>query len=358
MIRVLSRRTNDVTYFTDDRALELEGLRDGGPGWWLRGVGDVSDPRSVRDVLRTTERSSVVGYDIVVAAPRPTSILLAVDAEHAAGVVAAHRASVSAAIDYLEEHALVVRDRRGGEDRDTAGRWTDIVGFTHGVNRHGEPHLHDHVLVGALPHGSHSVLDSRGLFAHLVAADALYRTSLRHELRERTPWSAWRSFEGIEHVVGLDEGYRALWGGHHADRGEKLHWQRRDAVQQWTEDRGRFEPLGAIEPPARHRSTLDEHGFAGALEGRHDVARRHVITAWSNAARFGQRAADVTRAVDALYPELAGARGVREPLISVRETRMTAKVRDRGARPLESPDLERWRQRSRDESRSRSERSR
>ena len=240
--------------------------------------GDARDERSVAQVLRTSERSSVLGYDIVVAAPRPTSILLALDAEHGAGVVAAHRASVAAAIDYLEEHALVVRDRRGGGDRDHAGRWAAAVGFTHGVNRHGEPHLHDHVLVGALPEGSRSVLDSRGLFAHLVAADALYRTSLRHELSERTPWSAWRSFEGVEHVVGLDEGYRALWGGHHAERGEKLHWRRRDAVEQWSKDRGRFESLGAIEPPSRHRSTLDEHGFAAALEGRGDVARRHPVS--------------------------------------------------------------------------------
>jgi hypothetical protein len=358
MIRVLSRRSNDVSYFTDDRALEIDGLRDGEPGWWLRGSGDAGDPRSVGNVLRTTERSSILGYDIVVAAPRPTSILLAVDAEHGAGVVAAHRASVGAAVDYLEEHALVVRDRRGGEDRDAAGRWSAVVSFTHGVNRHGEPHLHDHVLVGALPEGSRTVLDSRGLFAHLVAADALYRASLRHELRARTPWTAWRSFEGVERIVGLDEGYRALWGGHHADRGEKLHWERRDALGRWSEDRDRFQSLGVIDPPSMHRSTLDEHGFAGALEGHHDVARRHVITAWSNAARFGQAPGDVSRAVDSLYPELLGSRGVREPSISVREARMTARVRERGARPLETPELERWCQSSRDESRERSERSR
>jgi hypothetical protein len=49
---------------------------------------------------------------------------------------------------------------------------------------------------------------------------------------------------------------------------------------------------------------------------------------------------------------------VREPAISVRAARMTAQVRESGARPLETPSLERWRQRSRDESRDRSERSR
>jgi len=71
MIRVLSRRSNDVSYFTDDRALEIEGLRDGEPGWWLRGAGDSGDPRCVAEVLRTSQRSSILGYDIVVAALVP-----------------------------------------------------------------------------------------------------------------------------------------------------------------------------------------------------------------------------------------------------------------------------------------------
>jgi hypothetical protein len=357
MFRVLARRSNDVTYFTNDAALEIDGLREGGPGWWLRGDGDTQDPRDVASVLRTTERSGVQGYDIVVAAPRPISILLAFDPEHGAGVVSAHRDSVGAAIGYLEEHALVVRNRQGGEDRDEAGQWTDIVSFTHGVNRHGEPHLHDHVLVGAQPDGARTVLDSRGLFAHLRAADALYRASLRHELAEQTPWSAWRSFQGIEHVVGLDEGYRALWGGHHQQRGEKLQWDRDETIAHWRDDRERFASQGEVTPPSPRR-TLDEHRFAGALEGRPDVARRHVVEAWSNAARFGQNATTLARSIDALYPDLAGARGVREPVISVRDARMTALVRERGERPLQERALEEWHQRSRDRSSERSERSR
>lgn len=358
MIRVVARRTNDVSYFTNDPARELDDIRDGSAGWWLRGRGDTSDPRDVGSVLGTTERSAVQGYDIIVAAPRPISILIAVDPEHGAGVVAAHRESVNAAINYLEEHSLVVRDRRGGEDRDEKGRWRSIVSFTHGVNRHGEPHLHDHVLVGAQPEHSRTVLDSRGLFAHALAADALYRASLRHELSERSPWTAWRSFNGVEHVAGLDEGYRALWGGHHPERGEKLHWERRDARETWSLDQQRFSAEGVMDPPTRHRTTLDEHGFAGAFEGRIEVARRHVVEAWSNAARFGQDHTALTNAVNDLYPQLTGGGGVREPTISVREARMTALVRQHGERPLEGRDFAAWRQRSRDLSRDRSDRSR
>jgi hypothetical protein len=358
VIRLLPRRSSDVTYFTNDPANELDGLRDGRPGWWLRGAGDTRDPSDVSRVLVTSERSGVRGYDIVIAAPRPISVLLAVGPEHASGVIAAHRASVQASVAYLEDRALVVRDRRGGVDRDAAGTWERVVSFTHGLNRHGEPHLHDHVLVGARPEGHNNVLDSRALYAHVPTADALYRASLRHELAERTPWSAWRSFEGVEHVVGLDEGYRALWSGHHRDRGEKLSWSREETLASWNRDRERFESIGVVHAPSGDRRVLEEHRFAGALEGRPDVARRHLLAAWANAAPFGQDAKNVTRSVDELYPRLQGGRGVYERTIGVQEARMISSVHLIGPRPLERTQFDQWRQRSLERERSREGRSR
>lgn len=357
VLRLLPRRSNDVTYFTGDAARELDGVRRGGPGWWLRGAGDTSDPTSVERVLVTSERANVQGYDVVIAAPRPISILLAVDPEHARGVVDAHRASVHAAMTYLEDRALVVRERSGGIDRDHAAPWESVVAFTHGLNRHGEPHLHDHVLVGARPAGQRHVLDSRALYAHAGAADALYRASLRHELSQRTPWTAWRSFEGVERVLGLDEGYRALWPGHHHERGEKLSWSREETLSSWARDRERFESLGAVNAPAARRDVLDEHRFAGSLEGRYDVARRHLVSAWADAAGFGQDPKEIVRSIDEIYPDLQGL-GVRERTIPVRDARMIANVREIGPRPLERGALEDWRQRSREMSRSREGRSR
>jgi hypothetical protein len=358
VIRVLPRRSNDVTYFTNDRALELDGLRQGGPGWWLRGTGDTREPSDVARVLVTSDRAAVRGYDVIIAAPRPLSVLLAVDPDHASGVIAAHRASVLASMAYLEDRALIVRERHGGVDLNESGAWESIVSFTHGLNRHGEPHLHDHVLVGARPEGESNVLDSRALYAHASTADALYRASLRHELSERTPWRAWRSFEGVERVVGLDEGYRALWGGHHRERGEKLSWSRQTTLESWAADQRRFEPLGVVQPPRERVRVLDEHRFAGAFEGRLDVARRHLLGAWADAASFGQDPVQLTSAVDQLYPQLQGRGGVYEPTIAVHEARMISSVRELGPRPLERSEFENWRQRSRETVRSREGRSR
>lgn len=356
MIRAFIRHSPDVSYLVNDPAREIDGLREGSPGWWLRGEGDTRDWRDVQRVFSSTDRSHVVGYDMVVAAPRPISVLLALDTAHGPDIVRAHRVSVAASMGYLEERGLVVRDRRDGELRDQSARWTRLVSFTHGVNRHGEPHLHDHVLVGARPHGARTVLDSRSLFAHLPVADALYRSSLRHEIGARTDWVAWRSFKGVEHVGGLDEGYRSLWGGHHDGRGEKLSWERRDALRAWRQDLDRFEAERTVAVPQRSREHLDEHSFASAFEGRHVIARRHVVAAWANAAVFGQAPRDIATSIDHLYPEVADARGVRERVMSVDRARMTAVVRERGPRNLEVSALAEWRHRSLD--RSRSERSR
>ncbi len=358
MVRIFARRTSDVRYFTDDRALELEGVRENGPGWWWRGEGDVRDPAVVSRVLVTSDRSAIRGYDLVVAAPRATSILLAIDPLSSPGLIAAHRAAVEAAVTYLEERAVVVRETRRGVEFERSGVWESAVAFTHGLNRHGEPHLHDHVLVGARPRDSAGVLDSRALFAHAPSADALYRATLRHEVAQRTPWTSWRSFLGAEHVVGLDEGYRALWAGHHRDRGEKLSWGREETLASWRRDAERFVSIGEVDPPSTHRRHLDEHRFCGAMEGRMDVSRRHVIAAWSDAAVFGQGARSVVRDVDDLYPALRNGLGVHESVISVAEARMVGAVRELGPRPLQREELERWRYRSRDRERSREGRSR
>jgi TrwC relaxase len=354
VLRLFVRRSRDVSYLTSDRARELDGVREGGPQWWIRGDGE---RRHAEDALTGTARSRVVGYDIVAAAPRPISILVALDPDHAHHLVAAHRLAVAQTLDYLEQRALVVRDRRLGADADLEARWMAIVGFTHGLNRHGEPHLHDHVLVGARPEGEDRVLDVRSLVAHLPAADALYRSTLRYEVGARTAWRAWRSFRGVEMVEGLDEGYRVLWGGHHDSRGVKLHWSRAETTSRWGEDRANLLTLGSIgAPPVR--TTLDEHAFAGALEGVPAPSRRHLVEAWADAATYGQPARAVSASVDELYPQLRDARGVREPTLGLSAARMTALVRERGPRPLDRVDLSQWRHRSREREMSRSERSR
>jgi hypothetical protein len=192
----------------------------------------------------------------------------------------------------------------------------------------------------------------------VTTADALYRSSLRNELHERTSWVAWRSFRGVEHVEGLDEGYRALWGGHHEGRGEKLEWRRSQTQEKWRADLTRFQPEALVPAPRRARGELDEHAFGSALEGHVDVTRRQLVAAWANAASFGQAPGELATTIDRLYPELRESRGVREATVSVSRARMIGAVRDRGPRPLQVAELSSWAQRDRERSGRWSERSR
>lgn len=321
MIHVFVRRSTDVDYLTQDRAEELAGVRRDGPGWWLRGDGDAGSSDDVAGVLQTTARAAVVGYDIVVAAPRPLSILIAIDADAAPGVVIAHRAGVAAAIDYLEDRALVVRQRVEGGQYLRGASWSRVVGYTHGINRSGEPHLHDHVLVGARPDHESTVADSRSLFAHLAAADALYRSTLRFEVNRRTSRTAWRSFSGVEGVSDLDEGYRALWGGHDADRGTKRAWTRDEAVAKWRGDRTRFESIGLSQEPRR---SFDAHRYAAAFEGATRITRRDLVQAFADASSYGVEPAAIDAAIDGAHPHLRVARGVDERPLGLAEARRLA----------------------------------
>ena len=329
MIRVFVRRNPNLEYLTGDPANELDGLREG-PAAWRPDTGGPADVSRTAARLRPSARSHVVGYDLVVAAPRPISIVLALDESRAPGVVRAHRDAVSAAFSYLDERAAVVRDRRGGRDEELASSWQDPVGFTHGVNRHGEPHLHDHVVIPATSRGESRMNDPRALGAHLVTADALYRSTLRARVRELTGYRAWRSLSGREGIEGLDEGWMALWGGHWSERGAKRYWNRDEIVEQWRRQASRMEHFGEMVAPP-HYSGVHPHLYRASLYGERWPTRRDIVRALADGAVEGLSGSRVEALADGIFPEFAYDRGLHEQSIPLHEawTRGPAQSRER-----------------------------
>lgn len=294
MIVLHPLRSASLAYYLADPALELDGLRDGGPGWRLWG-------ESLERVLVRPGRGRTYGFDVIVAAPRTVSLLVALDEGQAPHVVRAHRRAVASALHYLNTTAVGVRIRRDAQDWIRPSSWPSAWGFTHGVNRWGEPHLHDHVLVGARVDDGAPVLDTRLLFAHIRSADALYQAELRARVGETTTWRPWRSFRGRDHVASLDEGWRALWGGHSLERAPKRHWSRTETCAAWDDARRHFVAQGVVEPPTRH---FDYHCLAAQLWRADGVGRRDLVAALAHAAVFGAHAGGVTRAVATRWPEL------------------------------------------------------
>jgi len=354
MIRMIPRRTADASYYVADRSLELDGVRDGPPGYWIRGNGPL-DTEVLERSWRVPARSPIIGYDLIVAAPRTTSVLLALGKiDEQRRLVADHREAVQAAVSYLEARALVVTTKVAGEGIEQRGRWSSIVSFTHGVNRIGEPHLHDHVLVGAMPHHRSQVLSRQSLSAHLVAADAIYRSELRLRISQFGVRRAWRTLGGIEIVQGVDEGHRALWPGDRDLAARKTSWTRAEILNKWKNDLGRFEPIHLREPPLQ-TAEMNEQIFGAHFEGLLSVARRDLIAATANGSVFGLSRRSVENFVDMHYPELASDRGLAAQRIGVTKARQGALVNQIGPRPLEVGDVaqSRYRERLRSAERSR-----
>ncbi len=349
MIRILPRRSNDVSYLTDDPAREIEGVRDGEAMWWWRAEGDA---RRADDILRGSSRGTLLGYDVIVAAPRPASCLLAVGTpEEQRGVVRAHRLAVDATLTYLDTYAARVRRTILGDTELLPTSVGDVAGFTHGINRLGDPHLHDHVLLAARARDYDRSLDARTLYDHVAAADSVYRGVLRASIRTETGRRSWRSFNGIEYVEGVDEGLRALWSGHNADRDPKKMWTRAEAHGQWQRDLERYEEAPQLLPPVRSDDHLHEHAFRSALDGHGRVYRHDLVRAWMDAATFGSTLPDLEASLDHHYPELRGSRPRDHEWISLARARSIRAVERTGPRALR-PDLQRSREvlaRSRDD---------
>jgi conjugative relaxase-like TrwC/TraI family protein len=236
-------------YYVDDLVPgRAEGtlLAGEAPGeWWGRAAVDLGlrgtvagpefaellagrNPASSRP-LRIDRLEATSGFDLTFCAPKSVSILhLLAPTEMAAEVGAGHAAAVADATGYLERAAAGVRRSRGGVQVRLAATGLATGAFLHRTSRALDPHLHTHVVVANVaqgPDGEWSSLDSRRLFRHGPAAQAVYHACLRYELSDRlgVAWSLRPS--GLSDVVGVDATLCRLFSGRTADMDEHVHRQ-------------------------------------------------------------------------------------------------------------------------------------
>jgi conjugative relaxase-like TrwC/TraI family protein len=176
--------------------------------------------------LRVDRAGATSGFDLTFCAPKSVSILhLLAPTEMATEVGAGHAEAVADATGYLERAAAGVRRGGGGARRlDASGLAAGA--FLHRTSRVLDPHLHTHVVVANVaqgPDGAWSSLDSRRLFRHGPAAQAVYHARLRYELSDRlgVAWTLRPS--GLSDVVGVDATLCRLFSGRMADMEEHLH---------------------------------------------------------------------------------------------------------------------------------------
>ncbi|HUD70199.1 MAG TPA: relaxase domain-containing protein [Acidimicrobiales bacterium] len=331
-VRVLDY-AGDGTYFLADPALELDGLRRDGPGSVLAGDANQSIASALGRALEVPQSDGRRALDVIVAAPKPVSVLLATEpTDVARSVVALHEQGVGAALRYLCDEGLGRRATTGVPR---------AVGFTHGINRMLDPHLHTHVVLSL--HDDRGVpLDARSVRAYGRAADALYLATLRAGLPDAARRDSWVTSSGRMHVDGVDLGLLAAMStprdrrGRIERSGSKTHPSATAVREHWDGILASFEPVECpLEAPAR-TGRLDEYRFAAVL-GDGFVTRRQVVRAWATASRFGHDADGVLASVSLLASGLTGS--ARRPAVVLRDG---AGVRVLGSRPVEAGALRSW----------------
>jgi conjugative relaxase-like TrwC/TraI family protein len=186
------------------------------------------DPVDGRELRRTRGNRPVSGFDLTFCAPKSASVLhMLAPAELGGAVGASHEAAVTDAVAYLDRNGLGVRRMRSGEQLYLPATGAVGAGFVHRTSRALDPHLHTHFVTANIAQGvdgSWSALDSRRLFLHRRATEAVYDASLRHHLSAaagvawtRAPTGGW-AVDGVDPVLCRLFSQRAASIDEHAHR--------------------------------------------------------------------------------------------------------------------------------------------
>lgn len=126
------------------------------------------------------------GFDATFSAPKSVSLLAEIGED--ARVLDAHREATGVALTFLEQHAAHSRITEKGDTRTEHTSNLVIATFDHHTSRSGDPQLHSHSVIMNLTQredGAWRALAGEKLYEAKMAAGAVYRATLAHELQER-----------------------------------------------------------------------------------------------------------------------------------------------------------------------------
>jgi len=124
------------------------------------------------------------GWDLTFSAPKAVSVLWSqLSEEHRSMIEDLHFDAVKAAIEFLEDKAILTRRGKGGKVLEKAKPL--IAAFEHGTSRAQDPQLHTHALLLNIcerADGTWGSVSALSVFQAKMAAGALYRAHLAASL--------------------------------------------------------------------------------------------------------------------------------------------------------------------------------
>lgn len=171
-------------------------------------------PITGETLARNAGEQHAPGWDTTFSAPKTVSAVWAVaDRDTQTAIQSAQAEAVKAAIGYMERSATFARYGAAGADRVPVSLQGGLIvaAYEHSTSRNGDPQLHTHcIIANATPTGRAIDLDTR----HKMAAGALYRAELAHQLQQRG-FSIQRDGDSFR-VAGVPEKLTEHWSSRHA----------------------------------------------------------------------------------------------------------------------------------------------
>jgi len=145
-------------------------------------------------------------WDLTFSAPKSVSVVWSQSSgEVRSEIQEAHKEAVKKSLQYLNDAAAITRRGKGGVSEEQVN--LAVAAFEHGTSRAGDPQLHTHALVMNVAKrvdGSSGTIETRPLFQHKMAAGALYRAELSHQLESRLGLLSSRQGSSFE-LIGVSK---------------------------------------------------------------------------------------------------------------------------------------------------------
>jgi len=146
------------------------------------------------------------GFDATFSAPKSVSLLAEIGED--SRIPNAHHEATATALTYLQEYAAYARITENGETRLESTGNLVIATFDHHTSRSGDPQLHSHSVILNVTQrsdGEWRALAGEKLYEAKMAAGAVYRATLAHEMQELGYHIELTHTDGRFEVAGLSK---------------------------------------------------------------------------------------------------------------------------------------------------------
>lgn len=222
------------------------------------------------------------GWDLTFSAPKSVSVLWSQASEETRALIqAAHFASVTTALSFLQDTAA--QTRRGKNGREMQECQLAVAAFEHSTSRALDPQLHTHALVlniGVRSDGTTGALSSLKILNWKMAAGALYRLELASRLSRELGIKTERQDSWFE-VSGVFQGLVREFS------------KRREAIEKALAERNSASARSAAAAAIETR------------ESKESVSRSKLFEEWRNTGlRFGWSNRDAEQLLGQIKPEV------------------------------------------------------